>query len=62
MAWDQVPTFFCTKRVNILLPLITIRRQEGRTDKIGILWPDAVRSDELLHVDVHETGFLEPLF
>ena len=26
-----------------------------------IFWPDAVRNDKLLHVDVHEAGLLEPL-
>ena len=28
---------------------------------MGILWPDAVWNDKLLHMDVHEPGLLEPL-
>ena len=28
---------------------------------MGILWPDPMGNDELLHVDVHEAGVLEPL-
>ena len=29
------------------------------TDKMRILWPDAVGNDKLLHVDVYEAGVLE---
>ena len=35
--------------------------QRWETDKIGILWPDTVRNDKLLHVDVYEARLLEPL-
>ena len=28
---------------------------------MGILWPDAVGNDKLLHVDVHEASISEPL-
>ena len=28
---------------------------------MGILWPDAVGNDKLLHMDVYEAGLLEPL-
>ena len=34
--------------------------QRGETDKVGVLWPDAIRKNELLYVDVHESGILEP--
>ena len=27
---------------------------------MGVLWPDTIREDELLYVDVHESGILEP--
>ena len=39
----------------------TVWRKGKMTDRTGILWPDAVGNDKLLHVNVHEAGVLEPL-
>ena len=49
LLYEQVSTGYCFRDI------------EGKTDKMFILWPNAIGNDKLLYVDIHKAGVLEPL-
>lgn len=60
LNWFQVPIFFCMK-MSVLGLLDNGLGTREKIDKMRILWPDAVRNLELLHMDVHEARIFGPL-
>ena len=48
LLYEQVSTGYCFRDI------------EGKTDKMFILWPNAIGNDKLLYVDVDKTSVLEP--